>query len=189
MRADACRDAAVQMPAHRDLLAGGLRVEVDEDVADAAAQLTEHRVRLGERRARGLQENRSRDVHDRQLRPVALEDRVALARCGLRIVRRAHDAGLPVEVLVRVAVAERVVPERDGVGSGGEQRLGDLLGDARAPGRVLPVDDDEVRALGFTQSGEEALHDLPAGAADDVADEEDPHTRRLCQRPRLGFGG
>ena len=46
------RDAAVEVPAHRHLLAGHLGVEVDEERVGVAVEPVEQRVGLGERRAR-----------------------------------------------------------------------------------------------------------------------------------------
>ncbi len=52
--------AAVEVPAHRHLLARGLRVEVHEDPVGLAAQLGQDRVGLAERRAGGVEEHGAR---------------------------------------------------------------------------------------------------------------------------------
>jgi len=48
MRPDAGGHSAIEVPAHRDLLAGRLRVEVDEDVVDPPVELLEDRVDFDE---------------------------------------------------------------------------------------------------------------------------------------------
>jgi len=137
------------MPAHRDLLARRLRVHVDQHVIRAAVQLREHRVGLGERRARGLEVEHARQVHDRQPLPVLLDHAPAAAGRRLRVVGRSHDPFVAVEQLVDVAMAEGVVPKRDRVGAGGEQRERHLRGDSDAASRVLTVDHYEVRLFGL----------------------------------------
>jgi hypothetical protein len=175
MGADAGRNAPVQVPAHRHLLAGRLGVHVHQHVVRAATQVRQHGVGFGERRTRGFQVEHPGKVHDAKPAPVLLDDREAAAGCGLRVVRRAHDAFVAIEQLVDVAVPERVVAERDRVGAGVEQRGGDLRRDADAARGVLAVDHDEVRRLGFDQPGQQRFHDRAAGRADDVTDEEDLH--------------
>jgi hypothetical protein len=67
-----------------------------------------------------------------------------------------------------------VVAERDHVGAGGEQPVGELRGDAGAVGRVLAVDDREVGCELLAQRGQALLDGAPAGGAEDVGKEEEP---------------
>ena len=73
---------AVEEPAHPDLLAGRLGVDVDQDVVDLALELAEDGVDLDEGRAARAQEEVAAEVDDSQPRAVALDDRPAVA--GLR---------------------------------------------------------------------------------------------------------
>jgi len=66
-----------------------------------------------------------------------------------------------------------VVAERDHVGSGREQPVGQARRDARPVGDVLAVDDAEADALLLLQPGQVLLDRLPACGAEDVGDEED----------------
>jgi hypothetical protein len=67
-----------------------------------------------------------------------------------------------------------VVAERDHVGTGCEQPVGDPRRDPGAVGRVLAVDDAEADAELPAQPGEPFLDDPPSGNAEDVGDEQDP---------------
>jgi hypothetical protein len=70
-----------------------------------------------------------------------------------------------------------VVAERDHVGAGGEQLVGELAGDARTVGGVLAVDDAAVGAQLLAQPRQPFLDGAPAGDAEDVREEEDPQLR------------
>jgi hypothetical protein len=66
-----------------------------------------------------------------------------------------------------------VVAERDHVGAGREQPLGEARSDPRAVGHVLAVDDAEADAVLLLQGGQALLDGVSAGGAEDVGDEED----------------
>jgi hypothetical protein len=66
-----------------------------------------------------------------------------------------------------------VVAERDDVGAGGQQPLRELRRQPAAVGRVLAVDDAEVRAELLAQGGQPLLDGAAAGGTEDVCDEED----------------
>jgi hypothetical protein len=66
-----------------------------------------------------------------------------------------------------------VVAERDHVGAGGEQPLGELRRDARSVGDVLAVDDADVGAELVAQARQPLLDGPPPGDAEDVGEEED----------------
>ena len=67
-----------------------------------------------------------------------------------------------------------MVAERDRVGAGREQVIGELARDARAVGGVLTVDDAHVHVELLAQSGQALLDRAAAGGAEDVCEEEDP---------------
>jgi hypothetical protein len=66
-----------------------------------------------------------------------------------------------------------VVAERERVRSGREQLLGELRRDPGSVGRVLAVDDADVDVELVAQPGQPFLDGPPAGAPEDVAEEED----------------
>jgi hypothetical protein len=70
-----------------------------------------------------------------------------------------------------------VVAERDDVGAGGEQLVGEFPRDARAVGRVLAVDDAEVGSDVRPQRRQALLDGAPAGDAEDICEEENPQFR------------
>jgi len=138
-------DAPVEVPAERDLLARRLGVHVDEDLIGLAAQIREHAVDLGKRRAPRAHVEVPRQVHDRQSNPVALEHDAAATGLPAEEVRRTDHSLVPVEVGIDLAAAVGVVAERDRVDARFEQLVGNLRRDAEAAGDVLGVDDDEGR--------------------------------------------
>jgi hypothetical protein len=71
-----------------------------------------------------------------------------------------------------------VVAERDDVRAGGEQLVGELAGDAGAVGRVLAVDDREVRVVMLAQRRQVLLDGTTARDAEDVREEEDLQGRK-----------
>jgi hypothetical protein len=81
------------------------------------------------------------------LRPRAiLEEARPLPRRVLGEVERAQDARLGPDELQHVALVEGVIAQRDHIGPGLEQGLGMGTREARARGRVLAVDHNEIEA-------------------------------------------
>jgi len=66
-----------------------------------------------------------------------------------------------------------MVAERDRVGAGGEQAVGELARDARAVGGVLAVDDAHVDVELVPQRRQPPLDCKLPGRAEDVGEEED----------------
>ena len=66
-----------------------------------------------------------------------------------------------------------MVAERDRVGPGGEQALGQARRDPGPVGDVLAVDDAEPYVVLLLQARQAFLDRLPAGGAEDVRYEED----------------
>jgi len=175
--ADDGRDAAVEVPAQADLLAGRLGVHVDEDVVDLALEAAEDRVDLDERRAAGAEVEVPREVDDPEAHTVALHDGEAVARLRAEVVGRPQDPLLVVEVRVDLLAVIGVVTERDDVDARGEELVGDLRRDPEAAGDVLAVDHDEGRVVALAQRGEEPQQRPAAEPAHEVADEEDGRGR------------
>ena len=81
-----------------------------------------------------------------------------------------------------------VVAERQHVGAGGEQRLGHLWAEAEAVRGVLGVHHHQIEAKGGPQAGKGGGDGLPAGAAEDVAEEEDAHGGKIAECGARGSG-
>ena len=64
VRADDCRDLAVEKPAHRDFLRGGFGVEVHEDDAGAVTQRLDLPLHDGERVVEAVHEDAAHHVDD-----------------------------------------------------------------------------------------------------------------------------
>jgi hypothetical protein len=176
---------AVEQPAERDLLGGGLGVHVHEHVIDLWAQLAEGGLDLGERAAAGLQIEVAAEVDDAQPDAVALEHTGAVAGLDLQEVGRPQDPRLGVEVGIDLAAMVGVVAERDRVDAAREQGFRGLGRDPQAAGHVLAVDDYERRLEPLFQAGQAIEQGVPTDAADEVADEQDAQLRRLAARPRF----
>jgi hypothetical protein len=67
-----------------------------------------------------------------------------------------------------------VVAERDRVGAGGEDLLGELRRESASVGRVLRVDNAGVGFQLLEQPGEPVLERATSRRSEDVGDEEDP---------------
>ena len=165
-------DAAVEVPAHRDLLRRRLRVNVDEDLLDAL-ELPKRGLDLGEGRAAGPQVEVAAQVDDAEAHAVALDHAGPVAGLASQVVGGPHDARLAVEVWVDLTAVVGVVAERDRVDAGSEHLVGDLRGDAEAARRVLAVDDHERRRVELAQNGQTVEQRVPSQPADDIADEQD----------------
>jgi len=183
---DAGEHAPVQVPAERDLLAGDLRVHVDQHGVRLAAELRQQGVGLGERRPHRLEEDLAGQVDHSQPQPVRLDHGVAAPRAALGEVGRPHDAGLLVEVAVHLAVAVGVVAERDCVDAEREQLLRGLARDADSARGVLAVDDHEVGLVLLHQLREHGGERPAADPGDDVAYEQELHCERFCQPAARG---
>src|ERR1700745_1326401 len=79
-----------------------------------------------------------------------------------------------------------MVAERDGLGASVEQLLVDGFGDAKATGRILAIDDDEIERPVPDHAGEKVVDGGAAGPDDDVADEEDTQTY-LLRKSNMSF--
>ena len=148
-------------------------MDVDEHVVGAALQAAQRGLGLLEQRVGGVDVEVAREVHDAQAHAVALDNDLAAARLGAEVVRRAQDALGALEVGHDLAPPEGVVAERDHVDPGAQQLVGQPRRDAQAAGDVLRVDHDERRVVALAQGREHAQQRPPAGAADEVAGEED----------------
>jgi hypothetical protein len=68
-----------------------------------------------------------------------------------------------------------VVAERDRVGSGGEDALGELRGEAGALSGVLAIYDAEVGSVLLAERVQTFLERTPPGRAEDIRDEQNSY--------------
>ena len=190
VRPDDGRDAAVEPAREGDLLARRLGVRVHEHERRLAAGRLHELVDHLEHRACGVQEQRPEDVDDRETSAVRRRhDREPPAGRVHRGVRRPDDLLRLLEVGADLRPAEGVVPERDRVGAGREQAVGEAWRDPDPVGGVLAVQHAGVDLeLGLERL--EPLLDRPASRrADDVRDEEDAQEVRSARLPRRSGEG
>ena len=179
VRAHDAAHPPVEEVGHRLLLAGGLRVHVEDDrvratLERAGGDLVVH----GTERAIDLgHEHAPHGVHHQHVHAVLrLEQARAFARRALGIVERAQQLGTALDVDEGILLVERVVAERDDIGAGIDQLVEDLLGDAKAAGRVLAIDDEEIELVAGAQLGDRVVGSLAARLADDISEKQQTHT-------------
>jgi len=168
-------DAPVEVPAHRDLLAGQLGVEVDDAGVHRSRQGVEQLVDRVEGIPLDLQVHLPAQVDHGDSHAGSLDDGVAAPGILGREVRRSHDPLLGAEKGIGLAMPIGVVAERDHVDAGRKDLLRRLLGDSHAPRGVLAVRDDQVRHPLGPKLGHRRRQGLPAGPADDVPYEQEAH--------------
>jgi len=110
------------------------------------------------------------EVDDPHPHPPDLDHGMAATGVRLRVVGRTDYSLAGFEELVGLAVAVDVVAGGDDVGAGAEEVVGGALGDPHPAGRVLAVDDHQVRRVALAQLRHRLPQTLAAGAADHVAD-------------------
>ena len=99
----------------------------------------------------------------------------AAARGPGGVVGGAQQPALGGDVVQRLLLVPDVVAGSHHVHAVLEKRIADVLGDAKAGGRVLRVGDHEVHAVVGDEPLEPLAQELTARPSDDVADEEQPH--------------
>ncbi len=176
VRADHRGDASVEKPAHRELLGRGFGVKVHEhDRRAGRANARELLVDGDERVVERRHEDAAHHVDDADRDAVAFPDvRAGTGRAG-RIVRRSDEPRLAVDEVHHLALVPDVIARRHHVDAGAEQFVADLARNTGAAGGVFAVGQDQVDVVGAHESGQAALHQLPARPGHDVADEQQLH--------------
>src|SRR5207302_5113149 len=165
---------AVQVPAHGDLLGGGLGMDVDQPEPGAAGR-RQHLVHGPKGRVGGRHEKLALDVahQDLALGPEVMAVPAASGSPG-RVVLGPQD-GPAVEAGQHLPLVPDVVARGQHVDPQGEEVVGDLGGQAEAAGRVLPVGHHQVHAVLLAKLGQEAGDGVASRTADDVPDGEHGH--------------
>src|SRR6185503_12292599 len=96
----------------------------------------------------------------------------ALARRPGRVVRGPEETRLGADVIERFLLVPDVIARGHHLDAPVEQLVPDLAGDPEPRRGVLRVGDDEIDAVVLDEAGEPLPHELAAGTADDVADEQ-----------------
>ena len=139
--------AAVAEEADALFLARRLAVEVDHDRVCRLAERTG--IEFAVEHREGIVERRHEDAADgvdnkRALAVLGINQRSATARRAPWVVRGADQLRRALDEHQRLALIPGVIAERDGIRSRVEEFLIDRLGDAKAAGGILAIDDDEV---------------------------------------------
>jgi len=168
--------AAVEPGRERDLLARRLGVDVDDDHRRRLACLLHQLVDDLPHAVRGIEEERTEEIDDRDGGAVACLDHgePAAGRLALE-VRGAHDRRRRGQIGADLLAAPRMVAKRERVRAGCEEALGKPRRDADAVRDVLAVDDAGVDLEALAQVGQQRLDRVAAGATHNVADEQQPH--------------
>src|SRR5205085_9189379 len=96
-----------------------------------------------------------------------------------RIVERPDQTRRALDEYERLALVPCVVAERDHISARVDEFPIDHLGDAKAAGGVLAIDDDKIE-LPLAHEPRQAFgHDPAAAAADNVADKKQAHQLRF----------
>ena len=153
-------------------------MDVDQDEMRAAAQpvLAEFDVERTERVVERVHEQPAHDVDDHDLLPTRrLEQVGAPARRAGGKVDRPQQPLVLGDVGNDLALVPGMVAGGDAVDTGLVELGADLGGDAEARRRVLAVHDHEVEAELAPETRDLLDHRIAAGAADDVATEQNFH--------------
>ncbi len=189
VRAEHGGDAAVEIPAERDLLAGGLGVEVEQNDLGAGlfADFGEQIVGLAEGIVAGAHEDAALQIDDGVCGAVgkhALVD--AEAGRSVRVVGRAKDAAAAhvggfgdVDVLEDLFLVPDVIAGGDDVRAEVEELFSDGGCEAEAAGGVFAVDDEEIDGVGLKQVGQMLVHYVPAGGPENIAYKQNLHWTSL----------
>ena len=166
-------------------------MEVAHDGGDAGAQLVagQQLRRAAERAVQRVHEQPAHRVQHQRLAAVPQRDGHRPGpRRARREVERADNPGLLRDVGDQLLAVPGVVAQRDRVGAGGQDGFGHVGRQAEAVAGVLAVDHHQVGAQVGAQLGQAGGNGVTAGAADDVAQEQDSHVGVLSS-PGLSWTG
>lgn len=162
--------AAVEKAAHRDFFARGLRVHVHENDARLLPQTFDFGLHDEERIfQRRLHEGAALHVDDGDFPFRRIENDAATAGRGGRVVQRAQQARLHVEMWDDFLLVPNVVAARDDRDFCAEQVGANLRRDAAPVRGVLAVHNDEINSTLIAPAGNRLDHSPAARLADDIA--------------------
>ena len=181
VRAPDGRRAPIQIIAHGELFARGIRVNLRQGDIVSALRLAEDLVRAQKRVVRPVVHVAPADqVHHEQaqaLRPVV--NAPALPRALRRKVGRAQHVRVLVQIGRDLLLGKRVVAQRNYVRTRGKDVIRLLGGDA-ATGGVFPVDNDEIRAVVALDAAQQAVQGVNPRLANHIAYGQNFHGFTSC---------
>ena len=121
-------------------------------------------------------ENAPLKIEHRDRRQSSRSKHVAAAanRC-LRIIQRSQKTGFFAQQSRHLFLVPEMIAACDHIHSGRENFVGRLGGDARSPGRIFAIGNDEVDPVADAQFRQQRLNGLPPRFAYDIADEQNLH--------------
>ncbi len=178
MRANNQARPAVGEVAQRPFFARRFGMDVDDGGVAGVAQGACGKLPFngGERIVERVHEDAAEHVDDQQPRSLrAAHDHSAPSGRASRIVDGSDETWLAFDEYERLALIEGVVAERHRVDADGEEFLEDRLGETKAAGCVLAIDDDEIEVPARAQK-RNMFNDCRASRAPNhIADKEQPH--------------
>src|SRR5688572_22496724 len=163
-------EAAVEMPAHRDLLAGGFGVPIENaNARRVSSELIEQTVDGAEWVVGRCHERSPDRVHDENV----LDHDPAAAGIAGREVDRTDREWQQLDVVEELALVPHVVPVRDHVRAGGIELARDVGRETRAARGVLTVHDREVDLIFLPDLRQERLDRVAPRTTNDVANKQD----------------
>ena len=176
MRSDQGGYSAIDIPAHRDLLAGHLGMEVDKSYFNVAGQRSEEFIGLPERTVGVRHIHTSLEIHHSATPAVAhLVDIDACAGTARRVICGPQKTRVAVEIFVNVALVPDVITGSHHVDAAAEQVVRDGRRDAESGGGIFSVRDHHVDRLGLPDVRKMIGDDTSSRASEDVANEKKPH--------------
>lgn len=189
VRADDKAGAAVAMVAHGHLLARCLAMHVDDDGIGHGAE--RHGI---ERGIDGLEridqclahEDIALRLDDADAATIwqGIEMGALARRIGRwRIVQRAQEARLALDICHGLALVPGMVAEGEAVGAGTEEIVRDGFGEAKTAGRILGIHDNEIEPQARLEPRQVLQHGSPAGLANDISEKCNLHGQKPMPCP------
>jgi len=176
------RNAAIDEMRESLLFARCLGMEIDNQGIAANSQGA-GRYFARDRRERivhGIHKNAAHEIDDKCAGAGrGLEKIGAASGRPARIVHGPNQTPLAGDEDERLALVEGMIAKRHAIRPRRENIGADRLGDPKAAGRVLAVYNNEVEPPGLPQFGQILEENRAAGAADNIADEEEAHVNKV----------
>lgn len=175
VRADHRGHASIEIPTHRNLLAGDLGVKVQEADLDGSIKFAQNTIR-GAKRAidRGHVSAALKVQYGAFYAIPGADCNDSFAR-PLGVIPRSQEARLPVEVIENVAFVPNVIPGGEDVNAEFEEVFGDRGRDAESAGRVFAVRDDEIDRFRLYNVFQMIGYNAAPRRSEYISDEENVH--------------
>ena len=178
MGAHSQRHAAVGQIGERLFLARRFAVDVENDRIHGLPEpmLLQRLLDAGEGLADGVHEKLSEHLEDEDRAAVLrMQQRTCASRRSLRVVAGTDQPAVGLDIAFGAALVPGVVAKGDHVGADLIEGFAYLRSNAEAAGGVLAVHDHEIERELLAQVRQAFRQDVAAGAAHDIAAEQDAH--------------